>query len=182
MLGHIKDLFRQRKERQQKRFFSNHFKKPDPSPITSEMKARSITNKSATATITTTTTHPNNATLIKKKKKEVSTDNMTMVGKDDEEDTKSSSDELANILVEQNNKRRSQLPTYPGLERFVIIRKLGEYSIICFAFFGLYLTSSSSFFLHEKIVVLSQMFMKLVIQKLAKRSQLKSHKSQILTR
>ncbi|KAI9268445.1 kinase-like domain-containing protein [Helicostylum pulchrum] len=122
MLAHIKDLFRQRKERQQKRFFSNHFKKQDPSPITSEMKVRSITNKSAT-----TTTHPNNATLIKKKKKEVSTDNMTMVGKD--EDRKSLStgaDELANILVEQDNKRRSQLPTYPGLERFVIIRKLGD--------------------------------------------------------
>ncbi|GAA5799469.1 hypothetical protein HPULCUR_004885 [Helicostylum pulchrum] len=68
-------------------------------------------------------------------KKEVSTDNMTMVGKD--EDRKSLStgaDELANILVEQDNKRRSQLPTYPGLERFVIIRKLGEYSIICFVF------------------------------------------------
>ncbi|OAD07271.1 hypothetical protein MUCCIDRAFT_137550, partial [Mucor lusitanicus CBS 277.49] len=35
-------------------------------------------------------------------------------------------DELANLLVEADNKRRSQLPQYPGLERFEMIRKLGD--------------------------------------------------------
>ncbi|CEP16432.1 hypothetical protein, partial [Parasitella parasitica] len=35
-------------------------------------------------------------------------------------------EELANLLVEVENKRRSQLPTYPGLERFELIRKLGD--------------------------------------------------------
>lgn len=102
MLSHIKDLFRQRKERQQKRFINNQFKKPE---AITEIKIRSS---------------------IPKKVKEISMDNKTIVGDDDSTKVNTTADELANLLVEQDNKRRSQLPTYPGLERFEIIKKLGE--------------------------------------------------------
>lgn len=117
MLGHIKDLFRLRKERQQKRFFNNKKQPQTEEPIISEMKMRTNPPTSTTET---------NIKLLKKKKKELSTDNMTMVEKEDSKSTIFAADELANLLVEQDNKRRSHLPSYPGLERFVIIRKLGE--------------------------------------------------------
>lgn len=69
-------------------------------------------------------------------KKELSTDNMAVVGKEDDENedaksTATAADNLVNTLVEQDNKRRSQLLSYPGLERFAMIKKLGEYCIIC---------------------------------------------------
>lgn len=112
MLSHIKDLFRQRKERQQKRFFNNHFNKPEP---ISEIKVRSTIKKIPSTPV--------------KKIKELSTDNMTIIGNDDDDSKINAADELANLLAEQDNKRRSQLPTYPGLERFEITKKLGEYCI-----------------------------------------------------
>jgi hypothetical protein len=125
----------------------------------SEMKIRShppnnnIINTNATFTANNigaggggSTTLPIKKTLIQQPqrnivhksntKKELSTDNMTVVGREkDDQDTKSThtaADELANRLVEQDNKRRSQLPSYPGLERFEMIRKIGEYSIVIF--------------------------------------------------
>lgn len=59
----------------------------------------------------------------KKRTKQMSTD--TIVAQPAEK--VNAADELANLLVEADNKRRSQLPQYPGLERFEMIRKLGEY-------------------------------------------------------
>lgn len=56
-------------------------------------------------------------------------DNMTIIGSPLENDNKlitSTADELANLIVKQSNKRRNQLPSYPGVERFELIRKLGE--------------------------------------------------------
>ncbi|KAI7892455.1 kinase-like domain-containing protein [Mucor mucedo] len=49
-----------------------------------------------------------------------------MVGEENDGKHLNTADELANLLVEQDNKRRSQLPSYPGLERFEITRKLGD--------------------------------------------------------
>ncbi|GAN04677.1 pkinase-domain-containing protein [Mucor ambiguus] len=58
----------------------------------------------------------------KKRSKQMSTD--TIVAQPAEKIN--AADELANLLVEADNKRRSQLPHYPGLERFEMIRKLGD--------------------------------------------------------
>ncbi|KAG1083411.1 hypothetical protein G6F42_022218 [Rhizopus arrhizus] len=58
----------------------------------------------------------------KKRSKQMSTD--TIVAQPAEK--VNAADELANLLVEADNKRRSQLPQYPGLERFEMIRKLGD--------------------------------------------------------
>lgn len=111
MLSHIKDLFRQRKERQQKRFFSNHHHKKEQA--STEIKTIQHTLKKPSSN-------------QHKKAKEISMDNMTMVGDENDGKVLNTADELANLLVEQDNKRRSQLPCYPGLERFEITRKLGE--------------------------------------------------------
>lgn len=125
MLSHIKDLFRQRKERQQKRFFSNNRKQE----ATSEPMKVKTTYPVKTAIADTI---PVKKMVIQPKrvvevplKKAQSSDNMTIVEADE---TKSNvaAEELANLLVKQDNKRRSQLPSYPGLERFELIRKLGE--------------------------------------------------------
>ncbi|KAI8639646.1 kinase-like domain-containing protein [Parasitella parasitica] len=57
-----------------------------------------------------------------KRAKQMSTD--TIVAQPTEK--VNAAEELANLLVEADNKRRSQLPIYPGLERFEMIRKLGD--------------------------------------------------------
>lgn len=56
-------------------------------------------------------------------------DNMTIIGSPRENDNKlitSTADELANLIVKESNKRKNQLPAYPGVERFALMRKLGE--------------------------------------------------------
>ncbi|KAK4521626.1 uncharacterized protein ATC70_004156 [Mucor velutinosus] len=58
----------------------------------------------------------------RKRTKQMSTD--TIVAQPAEKIN--AADELANLLVEADNKRRSQLPHYPGLERFEMIKKLGD--------------------------------------------------------
>ncbi|KAI9474081.1 MAG: serine/threonine-protein kinase [Benjaminiella poitrasii] len=55
--------------------------------------------------------------------KPISTDGFTLIDLASPSITK---DELANRLVQAENKRKNQLPRYPGLERFEMIRKLGD--------------------------------------------------------
>jgi hypothetical protein len=71
--------------------------------------------------MTTTTATTRNASFA--------SDNMTIIGSPIENDNKiitSTADELANFIVKQSNKRKNQLPLYPGAERFELVRKLGE--------------------------------------------------------
>lgn len=143
MLSHIKDLFRQRKERQQKRFFSNHLRKQQQQQeqqqqqdqtSTATSEAMKVKTTYATKNATADNNIPVKKMVIQPKrvvdvplKKAQSSDNMTIV-EENVNETKSNvaAEELANLLVKQDNKRRSQLPSYPGLERFELIRKLGE--------------------------------------------------------
>lgn len=138
MLSHIKDLFRQRKERQQKNFFSRNNKQPTtttPSTSTDDMKVRTYPAKENALPVKTVFQPARVVEPTIRKKR--SSDDMTVtdenaMDQDDNKSTVAAADELANLLVKQDNKRRSQLPSYPGLERFEIIRKLGEY--VCYLF------------------------------------------------
>lgn len=124
MLSHIKDLFRQRKERQQRRFFSNtHF-------ISRQQTKAMDTNNNAVLVEQPVAipAQQQNHVNQKKRSKQMSTD--TIVAQPAEK--VNAADELANLLVEADNKRRSQLPQYPGLERFEMVRKLGEYVAILY--------------------------------------------------
>jgi formyltetrahydrofolate hydrolase len=122
MLSHIKDLLRQRKEGQQRRFFSNHFNrkaqptvKPDMSDI--HFHKNSIRQKKK----------QQQQQQQQQLQKKSSADNMTIVAMPETDKyAVHAADGLANRLVEADNKRRSQLPSYPGLERFKMIQKLGE--------------------------------------------------------
>ena len=119
MLSHIKDLFRQRREKGHHKFFT----KRNKSDNNSNMKVRSFAvHNDTTANAPARKIVLQSKNVIKKPSAE------TMVA-DVDQDTKSTAaaaDELASLLVKQDNKRRSQLPTYAGMERFEIIRKLGE--------------------------------------------------------
>lgn len=119
MLSHIKDLFRQRKERQQRRFFNNtHFLSRQ------QTKAMDTHNNAVLVEQPVAISAQQQSQINQKKRtKQMSTD--TIVAQPAEK--VNAADELANLLVEADNKRRSQLPQYPGLERFEMIRKLGEY-------------------------------------------------------
>ncbi|KAI8970603.1 kinase-like domain-containing protein [Pilobolus umbonatus] len=85
MFNHIKDLFRQRKEK--KKFLSSPFR------TRTQPKERELSTKSSVKAVVTSKKH---------------------------------TEELAKLVVEEGNKRRSQLPLYPGLERFEMIKKLGD--------------------------------------------------------
>lgn len=118
MLSHIKDLFRQGKERQQRRFFNNtHF--------INRQQTKTMNNNNNAVLVEQQPAIPpqqQNTLDQKKRTKQMSTD--TIVAQPTEK--VNAAEELANLLVEADNKRRSQLPNYPGLERFEMIRKLGE--------------------------------------------------------
>ncbi len=132
MLSHIKYLFRQRKERQQKNFFINHFRNHKQSS-SKEMQVKTYPANEQNLPLKTVFQSERRVEPMIRKKR--SSDDMTITDQVVEEDNNKTSldaDELANLLVKQDNKRRSQLPSYPGLERFEIIRKLGEYVVLLF--------------------------------------------------
>lgn len=71
-----------------------------------------------------TTTARTVPTIIVEKSQQ--SDNNTLVSRKNSGSKRASNTSLANQLVKESNKRMSQLPTYPGLERFELIKKIGE--------------------------------------------------------
>jgi hypothetical protein len=130
MLSHIKDLFRHRKQRQQRRFFSDNHPNRNAQPVMETAKLTVIDMPFRKDNVR----QRKQQQQPQKKAKNMSTDNMTIVAMPEEgepeKSTAHAADELANLLVEADNKRRSQLPCCPGLEQFKMIRKLGEYEAI----------------------------------------------------
>lgn len=63
--------------------------------------------------------------IIAVEKSSQQSDNRTLVSNKNDK-RKSINNDLANQLVIESNKRKSQLPVYIGLERFELLRKLGE--------------------------------------------------------
>ncbi|KAI8884457.1 Pkinase-domain-containing protein [Backusella circina FSU 941] len=126
MFAHIKELFRQRKERQKKKTFSSsRFGRQPKVAVVS--KAKSVTGP-----VHTINAASNNS--VQKAEKLVQTGSSDSVTLSDnnqqqvqqQEQRSSNADKIAKLVVEQDKRRKSQIPSYPGLERFELIKKLGD--------------------------------------------------------
>ncbi|RCH79099.1 MAPK-activated protein kinase Srk1, partial [Rhizopus stolonifer] len=111
MFSHIKDVLRQEKDRQQKKlnhYFNRPQQKKSPmaanNPVVIDMPMS--TNFSSADTMTEYNLMPTDYVVIEKPQR--------------------TPNDIARSLVNEDKKRRNQLPLYPGLERFELIRKLGD--------------------------------------------------------
>jgi hypothetical protein len=118
MFAHIKDLFRQRKERQKRKTFSSHL-------FGRQLKVAVVSKaKTVTGPVHTINAASNNS--VKKAEKLVQTGSSDSVTLNDNLQRSSNTDKIAKMVVEQDKRRKSQIPSYPGLERFELVKKLGE--------------------------------------------------------